>query len=103
MIADEEWRHIAGTWDGSEIKLYVDGVEQASTSFSEELTTSDLPVKIGLLHDKYPFQGLLDEVAIFDQALTEAEVKEIMNQGLGAQLAVQPYTTLASTWASIKN
>ena len=103
VIADGQWHHVAGTWDGAVIKLYIDGVEAASNDFAGPIGTSEIPLKIGLLHEKYPFGGLIDEVAIFGSALTEAEVGSIMSNGLGPiAAAVNASDKLAVTWASIK-
>jgi hypothetical protein len=50
-------------------------------------------------------QGVMDEVAIFDEALTEKEIQDIMNspRGLaGLYLAVNPEDKAATTWSQIK-
>lgn len=60
------------------------------------------PVRIGRwggARGEY-MEGLIDEVAIFNTALDEAEIQEIMNTGLAHILAVAPAGKLAATWAS---
>ena len=50
------------------------------------------------------FAGLMDEVAIFDAALSEEEIQDVMNNGLGADvLAVSHSGKLATAWGRIKN
>ena len=48
------------------------------------------------------FSGILDEVAIFDVALMQEEVKELMGTSLSTALAVSPADNLATSWGSLK-
>jgi hypothetical protein len=47
-----------------------------------------------------PFNGIMDEVAIWDRGLTPDEINELIRDGLPA--AVEPEGKLATTWADIK-
>jgi prepilin-type N-terminal cleavage/methylation domain-containing protein len=67
------WTHVAATWDGTTARLYADGVQVATRAVSGVLTGGSGPLRIGT-HSIHPFQGRLDEVAIYDRALTPAEV-----------------------------
>ena len=74
---------------------------------SDPIADSGIDVYIGT--STYAFsdalKGVLDEVAIFNKALTESEIQEIMTDGLEKAtgiLAVAPAGKLASTWGSIK-
>jgi len=50
-----------------------------------------------------PAQGIIDEVGIFNNALSEDDVKAIMQKGLEqTALMVEPSGKLASTWGNIK-
>ena len=69
--------------DGSptldEVKLYVDGTEEAVPGIATEINTIlDNEVKIGVFSDtaKY-FEGLIDDVRIYNRALSEAEVQAL--------------------------
>lgn len=47
-LFDSNWHHVAGTYDGTEAKLYIDGIENSSaTKPGFEITQSDLPLLIG--------------------------------------------------------
>jgi hypothetical protein len=46
--------------------------------------------------------GLIDEVGIFNVALTEDDIKDIMNKGLEGVTAVSPSGKLTTTWADMK-
>ncbi len=47
--------------------------------------------------------GMLYDVAIFDVALSEADIKELMDDGIGTLLPVEPADKLTTTWGSIKS
>ena len=49
------------------------------------------------------FEGILDEVAIFNVGLTKDDIQAIMNRGLEGAGTVDLSGKLPTTWASIKN
>ena len=51
---------------------------------------------------RYWLIGAVDEPAIFDRALSEAEINELMDNGMQAVLAVNTSNKLATTWGNIK-
>ncbi|MBN2228331.1 MAG: ThuA domain-containing protein [Candidatus Thorarchaeota archaeon] len=77
-----EWHHVAGTYDGSTISLYVDGVERVSNSASGSLQTSSTSLYIGNKPlSSYPgdrFKGIIDEVRIYNRALSNQEINNTM-------------------------
>jgi len=82
------WHHIAGTYDGSTIRLYVDGVEKASGSVSGPIQTSSTPLYIGnkpfSSYSGDYFKGIIDEVRIYNRALLHQEINDTMNNELPA-------------------
>jgi hypothetical protein len=72
-----EWHHIAGTFDGSEMKLYVDGKLETTKSWSGGLGRNDFEVLIGenAQMKNRNFDGLIDEVRIYNHALPENQIK----------------------------
>jgi len=110
-VATDTWYHIAGVADSSgSVKVYLNG-EQDGTG-SSKLTNADTNLRIGARRPNGggdgivdPFPGILDEVAIFNVALTEDFISSIMNDGLERTIkaAVSPKAKLTTTWASIKN
>ena len=84
------WVHVAGTYDGSVMKLYVNGVKTAvgyTQSGPIAWPTLDEPVELTLgawLGEKTQtyFNGMLDEVRIWDTALTEATIQRNMHMTL---------------------
>lgn len=81
--ADGEWHHVAGTWDGTTTKLYFDGVLVASKALAGTYVDPirhNLIGKINTPTDYDPdrnlhyFKGDIDEVRIWNQALTAADL-----------------------------
>ncbi len=75
-VNDGEWHHIAYTYDGSTIKLYVDGVEDFTISDKILRTgeAGETDVTIGSQAGGAKFQGSLDDVRIYDSVLTPEEI-----------------------------
>jgi len=76
-ILDTDWHHVAATYDGSTMKLYIDGVLKASGPNSGALNTSTADVIIGKQATLNPFKGTIDEVQVYGKSLTESEVSQI--------------------------
>jgi len=73
------WQHLAAVWDGTVIRLYLDGEPVASQPRTGKPNPNPYPVVIG--NWEYPschgaqFGGLIDEVRVYTRALTPDEVK----------------------------
>jgi hypothetical protein len=79
------WTHLAGTYDGTTLRLYVNGVAVASAAYSGTIGTSNGPLRIGgnSLWGEY-FQGTIDEVRVYNRALTAQEIQTDMARPVGA-------------------
>ena len=81
------WYHIAQTWDGTTVKLFVDGDEKLSAAASDvyagdyTVTTGRYQVAAGTY--QYPFNGKVDDFRIYDVALSTSEIGEVYNSGNG--------------------
>jgi chitodextrinase len=73
------WTHLAATYDGATLLLYVNGVQVASRSMSDTLTSSTNALQIGgdAAFGQY-FNGIIDEVRIYNRALAPAEIQSDM-------------------------
>ena len=71
------WAFICGVWDGETIKLFIDGKLKAEKDFSGSLYQEAFPLYIGRGYIGYYFYGKIDEVMIFEKALTETEVRKL--------------------------
>jgi hypothetical protein len=71
------WTHLAATYDGAVLRLYVGGTLVSSNSFGGQAISSTGALKIGgnaIWGDEY-FKGLIDEVRVYRRALTATEIQ----------------------------
>jgi lysophospholipase L1-like esterase len=80
-ISADTWYHIVGTYNGSHICTYLDGVLLGScASASGNLLTYETPLRIGTNGDLTElFNGSIDEVMIYNRALSEFEITQLYN------------------------
>jgi hypothetical protein len=77
----ERWTHLLASSDGSTIRLYVNATLQGSTGIAAAMISSRYPLRVG--HGTYEkkakrkFDGLIDEVMIWNRALSDAEIKQL--------------------------
>ncbi len=70
-----KWSHVVGTYDGNEIRFYVDGKEKATREYGDEIDHTEGSLTIGKGSGSgYFWNGMLDEVMIFNRALRPHEV-----------------------------
>jgi fibronectin type 3 domain-containing protein len=88
------WTHLAETYDGATVRLYVNGVQVASTALSGNLVTSTSPLEIGGdgIYGQY-FQGLIDEVRVFNVARTPTQIQSDMGTPVGSTVPVVTLST----------
>jgi hypothetical protein len=81
-VNDGEWHHVLGLYDGSKIYVYVDGLVDASQTATGTINTNDLNVLIGETErpgeGPRQWNGLIDDVRIYDKALTPEEIERVM-------------------------
>jgi hypothetical protein len=81
------WTHLVGVYDGTRVRLYVDGVERVSVAGPAAVGTNSLPLVLG---DQpgggYPLRGAVDAVRVYDRALTAAQVATL-HDGEAARVA----------------
>ena len=76
------WTHVVGVADGNNIHLYINGVKQTATQTYGTIATTNDSLMIGAqfaLDTTFTFNGSIDEAAIFNVALTDAEILSIYN------------------------
>jgi PKD repeat protein len=77
------WSHLAGTYNGVTMALYVNGVQVASQSQTGTLATSTDAVTIGGDTAGNDWSGLIDEVRVYNRALSASEIQADMNTSIG--------------------
>ncbi len=95
QIALNTWIHVTGTWDGSTMRIYLNGILQSEiVHATPPINRSTNNVYIGMSGDsRYYFKGIIDELMIFNRGLTPAEVDSIYN-GSYYPGQVSPYPVL---------
>jgi hypothetical protein len=78
-IANGVWQHIAATYDGTIMKLYVNGVLNNTMSTAAGIKVGNGLLEIGRRDGWVGFPGAIDELYIYKAVLTAAEINEIMN------------------------
>jgi hypothetical protein len=83
-ISDNVWYHVVGVNQDRDMRLYVNGVFYDNAAFTRSTTTSDTGEgTIGRYYSAVnAFDGIIDDVAIFDKALSASEVEDLYNNGL---------------------
>jgi len=106
-INDGDWHHLAATVSSEGMDLYVDGKLDTALGGVPKISVSDSTVTIGATNSNgwgTGFNGLIDEVAVFNVALEEEDILTLMKKGLKKTLitAVSPSGKLTTTWSEIK-
>ena len=100
VVTQNTWHHIAGVYDGSTAKLYVDGVEVASTPASGNIGYSPAnDLWIGKYQDDNEsahFDGMIDEVRIWNTNLSAATLQTWKNSEVSS--SHPNYANLVSYW-----
>jgi hypothetical protein len=78
------WYHLSGTYDGSQLKIYLNGSLEGITQVAGAMGVSASDLNIGRdpsnAEGSY-WNGLIDEVEIFNRALSPSEIQAIYNAG----------------------
>jgi hypothetical protein len=97
-LKKDAWQHVFVTYDGSSkaagVKIYFDGKPQEWTVEQDRLSATirtKSPFHIGRRNPGGPFNGLIDDVRVYDRSLTEAEVQALAGSDpIGPLLAMKP-------------
>lgn len=102
-IADGKWHHVAGVREKGTIRLYVDGERVAEKGDADfDVGTNPAPLHM-MSHLNRWLVGTLDEVILLRRALSDAEMKTLMQKGTEGYLAVSVTGKLSTQWGALKN
>jgi len=107
------WTHGAVTYDGSKLVLYKNGEQAAEKDFAGPVDNKDGTGRFVINGNYNSLDGglsefcdsLIDEVLIFDETLSQDEIKDYMGNGFQAvagTAAVEPAAKLTTTWGELK-
>ncbi len=78
---NDDWHHVAGTYDGNEITLYIDGTWKATTSYVGAIAVRpQAPLCIGANSD-WPdraYHGAIDDVRLYNRSLSGTEISDVV-------------------------
>ncbi|MEU8390687.1 LamG-like jellyroll fold domain-containing protein [Micromonospora sp. NPDC048843] len=97
-LPDGTWSNVALTYDGSRATLYVNGTKAGEVAVTGTIDDDGGTLTIGgnEIWGEY-FSGLIDEVRVYNRALTAAQIQSDMNTPIGAAPAAQRATSASST------
>jgi murein DD-endopeptidase MepM/ murein hydrolase activator NlpD len=94
------WSHVAGVYDGSTIKVYVNGELHGEVAYSQGIFAGTADVSIGAIATGGPigqslsnFAGLIDEPTIYERALSGLEIQSIYIAGSSGKCKTAPTLT----------
>lgn len=95
QLFDGEFHHVAATWTPALVTIHVDGVQVASAASQGGVLNpaATTPFRLGSkdgLGDPFSFIGIIDEAAVFERALTGAEIAAIHGAGAAGKCAPVP-------------
>ena len=101
---DDNWIHLTVTHDGNKtVSFYINGEEDDATNELPTTVGNDINVHVGDDGKGNKGAGTIDELVIFQRALTAEEVKILYEEGVEPFLAVAPMGKLTITWSQIKS
>jgi hypothetical protein len=104
----DEWTHVAGVYDSSNIKIYINGKLENEVPNNEGIFASDVAFWIGGygpnedFGSNRHFPGVIDEVRLWDSALSDGEIEANMDMSTYVLMAVDAVGKLGTIWGSIK-
>ena len=85
LPATNTWVHVAATWNGATMAIYVNGVLQASQAATGSITSTADPLAIGTKYGSTAagdyFNGNLDEVRVYNRGLSAVEINSVLHAG----------------------
>jgi|GEM_PF-2201951 len=84
IITDDTWHYVVGTYNGTVLKIYIDGILEGQTDTGgKNISISSNPLMIGCSDDNtesQPIRAVIDEVAVCGEALTDEEILTRYNE-----------------------
>lgn len=108
-----EWTHVAGTYDGETLKVYVNGVLEDEGDYSDGIFPGENDMAIGGAVGGAspgdvicPFPGMIDEPALYGRALSHSEILSLYNAGAAGKNnpnCTPPATNIVAWWSGDGN
>ncbi|MEY2428462.1 MAG: hypothetical protein QOJ40_1347 [Verrucomicrobiota bacterium] len=95
-LPESQWTHIAGSYDGAALRLYTNGTLAAAASYSGGIFPGTASLGLGgIPDDQSPYgsdswSGYLDEISLYNRALSDGEIAAIHNADASGKCLVPP-------------
>jgi len=105
VVQTNTWTHVAMTYDGSHLSLYVNGTFDSYAAATGPIVSTTNAILIGgsVPTGFWFFPGNIDELTLYNRALSQSEIQSIYNAGgagkRNAQQCVMPSTNAVGWWA----
>ena len=104
-IPTSVWTHVAGTYDRQFVRIYINGVEVGSAASTAPIPNSTRDLYIGnedLLSGTRAFDGLIDELVIYDRALSPSEIRAIHRAASLGRCDTRPTLNIAALPGAVR-
>ena len=101
LTGDTNWHHLVGVYDGTNMTIYIDGAQAATSTTSVPASlsaTAGNNFQIGALDGSFFTSGNIDEVAVWNSALSSEAVTEIWNSGVPNNLDSLSNASSPTAW-----
>jgi hypothetical protein len=107
QLKADTWQHFAIVRQANVVTHYLNGEKTGSKDNVSKVAVTQSPKNLRLSNFGWrtierQFNGIMDDLAIFNAALDVNEIKNIMNKGIALSTAVSPSEKLITTWSNIK-
>ena len=80
VMQNNTWQHVAATYNGTTLRIFVNGVQQAESTVSGAIDDVSAPTVIGLNSvAAFAWQGAIDELSLYNRALSQKDLQSIVN------------------------
>jgi len=87
IVPLNQWTHFAATYDGVELRVYLNGVLEGQAPWTNGLFAGTAPLVIGSTTLASVFHGLIDEPAVYGRVLSADEIAALYNAGSAGKCA----------------
>jgi len=100
IVPQNQWIHVAATFDGIYMRTYLNGTKVVEGYYPGTLSTSDAPLRIGRHIPGWAYMnGIIDEVLIFNRALTDEEIKDLYSYYQNSEISNGRITILTNRYS----
>ena len=97
-VVQDVWYHVVGTWDGTDVKIYVDNVVGGTTATASSITYNASTVNRIGDYATYEMDGDMANVQFWNKGLSAANVTTLYNNGVPLYTGTQPETANLKGW-----